>query len=216
MRTFRSTLLVVAILASEPAIAAAGECVDRPEDYVATFEAGPSAEGFDYAVECLSSNQVVEGRLWAGPIAAAGFARMRADTLRPRIARAVSALLRTSWAKDRGRRRLLYEVAARRGIASIDSVDVFTQLVPPMAPLDFETYEPLAILADCRAVGVLEERYHSLRGGAPMRYPDEILDVLSCLYHIPCKQAVVAARRMRSSERDPRMRERLRRIIERR
>jgi hypothetical protein len=219
MRSLRSAILVATFLAgaaSRVSTAVAGECVDRPEDYVATLEAGPSDDGFEYAVSCLGLNQVVEGRLWAGPIAAAGFRALRADPLRPRIARAVTALLATPWAASENSRRRLYLLAARRGIGTLDSVDVFTRLVPRQASDWMETYEAFAILADCRAVPVLAARYEALRSGGPGQYPDESLDVLSCLYHIPCREAVVVARRMLVGERDPKVRARLRRIIDRR
>jgi len=166
-------------------------------------------------VSCLGFSPSVEGRLWAGPSAAARFAELRADTLRPRITRAVSKLLTSSWADSLSRRTSLYRVAASRGIATLDTVDVFTGLVAPGIPFEFGTYESIAVLADCRAVGILAARYRTLRDGAPISYAGESFDVLNSLYHIPCNKAVAAARSLLSGEHDPVMRERLRKIVER-
>jgi hypothetical protein len=209
----RLLAIVMMMLACPRAMA--GECADPPAEYVAALEAGPSAEYFEYAVSCLGMSPVIGGRLWAGPSAASRFAEMRADTLRPRIARAVSRMLATSWADGQYRRTSLYMVAASRGIGTLDTVDVFTGLVAQGVPFESGTYESMAVLADCRAVAVLTARYRALRGGAPVGYPDENFDVLNSLYHIPCKEAVAAARSLLSGEHDPKMRDRLRKVVER-
>src|SRR5688572_12134503 len=105
MRIAVKLALVVLLLACGGSKAAGGECVDGIAEYVAALEAGPSDRLFDYALSCLSSR--TEGRLWAGPNAAAEFAALRADTLRPRLGRALSNLMVSSWADSADRRERL-------------------------------------------------------------------------------------------------------------
>ena len=208
--------LLVACLLLVPSSPRAGECVDAEEEYVRALERGPGSEGFEYAVYCLGSNPIVDGRRWAGPNAAAAFAAVRADTLKPRLARALASLRTTSWADTADHRFGLYSIAARRGIARIDSVDVFRALLESRASVDsWDVYESLAILQDCRAVDVLRDRYLELRQDANLGYPDEILDVANSLYHVPCPEAVRAAQELAATERDARLRERLRRVATR-
>jgi hypothetical protein len=73
----------------------------------------------------------------------------------------------------------------------------------------------MAILQDCRAVSVLSTRYAELRRQPERGYPDELLDLLSCLYHIPCPQAVTLAVELYSRETDDGLRSRLQRVVER-
>lgn len=206
----------MACLLLVPSSPHAGECVDRESEYVAALERGPGSEGFGYAVTCLGSSPILDGRRWAGPNAAAAFAELRADTLKPRLARVLATLRTTSWADSADRRFRLYGIAARRGIPRIDSVDVFDALVasrPVVESWDGPlVYEGMAVLEDCRAVTFLRDRYRELRRDAKRGYPNEILDVADCLYHIPCREAVRAAHELAATERDARLRERLRRI----
>jgi hypothetical protein len=217
--TAMKRFLLVACLLLVPSSPRAGECVDGEDEYVAALERGPGSEGFDYAISCLGFNPIVDGHRWAGPIAAAAFAELRADTLKTRIAKVLATLRTTTWADSADHQVGLYSVAARRGIARIDSVDVFRALLKSRTDLDtwdgLRVYEGLAVLEDCRAVDFLRERYRELRRDAGRGYPDEILDVASCLYHIPCREAVRTAQELAATEHDERLRERLRRIATR-
>ena len=76
-------------------------------------------------------------------------------------------------------------------------------------------YQDMAILQDCRAVPLLRKRYLELRGHSERGYYEEILDVGNCLYHIPCDEAVRTARELEATEKDARLRDRLRRIVSR-
>jgi len=219
MTTMKRFLLVLTCGLLSPSASRAGECVDGEDEYVAALERGPGSEGFDYAISCLGSNPIVWDHQWAGPNAAAAFRELRADTLKPRLAKALATLRTTSWADSADHRFRFYSMAARHGIARIDSVDVFDALVesrPVHESWDGRlVYEGMAVLEDCRAVDVLHDRYLELRRDASRGYPSEILDVASCLYHIPCREAVHAAQELAATERDARLRERLRRVATR-
>ena len=213
----RLSLAVAMAMCVLATVTAAGECVDGDGEYTAVLERGPGSEGFDYAISCLGKNPIVWGRYWAGPNAAAAFAILRADTLKPRLSKVLPKLLGTSWADSADHRFVLYSIAARRGISRIESIDVFDALVNSrFEQSDWKTiYEDIAILQDCRAVDLLRQRYQDLRAYPDRGYEEEILDVPSCLYHIPCKEAVSTARTLEAKETDPRLRERLRRVVDR-
>lgn len=196
-------------------VAASGECVDGREAYVAALEAGPGDEGFEYASYCVDYDAVIRAPFWAGPNAAAAFAAARADTLRARIERAITRLHRSAWADSADHRQRLYSIAAHNAIARIDSVDVFTARFAGGGPWEFDAYEEMAILQDCRAVEVLLQRYVALRARPNPQYPGESVSVLNCLYHIPCAQSREVAKRLFATEPDAGLKERLRKVIDR-
>jgi hypothetical protein len=195
-----------------------GECGEGEDTYLATFEAGPWSDpsGFQESGNCLGGSwRLVDGPLWAGPIAAQRFAARRGDPRRARIASAVSALMNTAWADSADHRSWLLRIAAGRGIARIDSTDVFGDLFGGASVFYLGAYQDMAILQDCRAVGVLSARFEQLRGKPEAGYSDEVLDLLNCLYHIPCAQAKALATELLSREKDSRLRGRLQRVLNR-
>lgn len=207
-------VLVVALAALGVADAHAGECVERSVAYVADLERGPAAAEFQYAVWCLSDACRLGTTLWAGPNAAARFAAQRGDTLRPRIAAAVTALLTSAWADEGDNRRDLYRIAAGYGIARLDTLDVFARLFTPDSRPRHGDYVSMAILQDCRAVGLLRPRYDALRAHPEVGYADEIVDLLSCLYHVPCEAATTMATDLAAVETEARLLARLAKVLE--
>lgn len=208
-------VVVAALVAGSISPLFAGECVESRKFYVAVLEEGPAEPGFEYAFYCLGSNPLIDGRLWAGPTTAARFRELRADSLRDRISSVVSTLLASAWAESADHRHRLIQVAARAGVAKLGTLDVFTELVGSSEKPYYGLYEELALLQDCRSVDYMQRRYEQLRRGAPEVYSEEILDLLSGLYHIPCKRAVEVALQLEAQETDGRLRERLRRVIDR-
>jgi hypothetical protein len=192
----------------------AGEC-PYPEEYVVALEEGPNSTLFEYAIGCLVGSHIEQGKLWAGPNTAAAFAEMRADPYQPRIVKAASALLSSSWADVGDHRQKLFRIVARRGVAQLDSTDVFVMLLTSTPQFYRGIYEEMAILRDCRAVDVLRTRYGELRTNPERGFADEILDLLNCLYHIPCNEAVLAAEQFLSEEKDQKLRERIQRVVDR-
>jgi hypothetical protein len=207
-------VLVVALAALGAAGAHAGECVESPEAYVADLERGPAAAEFRYAIGCLADACRIGTTLWAGPNAAARFAAQRSDTLRTRIAAAVTDLLTSVWADEGENRRALYRIAAGYGIARLDTVDVFARLFTPGTHPWHGDYVDMAILRDCRAVGLLRSRYDELRAHPELGYTDEIIDLLSCLYHLPCEAATTMATDLVAGETEARLLDRLAKVLE--
>lgn len=214
-RILLALLLWVALL-STAQLSYAGECIDSEGEYVAVLEAGPAQQDCGYALYCLSSVSQDDGGRWAGPLAANRFARFRADPLRGRIANVVTKLLKTGWADSNDNRTQLYGLAASRGIAKIDSIDVFDTLVAQPDKVGFELYRYLAILQDCRAVDFVASRYERLRTDSVTERAGEADDIVNCLYHIPCKRAIEVSKRLLLTERDPDLRARIHRVLERR
>lgn len=207
------------LLGTAQSASRAGECPagDTVEPYLRVLREGPGSPDFDYAVYCLGGNPIVDSERWAGPIAAATFARLRSDPHRGRLIEVVRPLLATPWADSSDHRQQLYAMLARRGIAKLDTIDVFTMLMGPGKPFYLNIYPDVAALQDCRAVPLLRSRYaelrvHPERGGY---FEQEILHLINCLYHIPCPEAVEAARQLRAGESDKTLRERLERVINR-
>lgn len=213
----KTGLVVLALigLVNSAGVAAAGECVDGREAYIAALEAGPGDEAFDYATYCVDYDGVLRGALWAGPNAAQAFAAIRADTLRRRIELALTHLHRSAWADSGDNRQRLYGIAAHNAIERIDGIDVFTARFSGGGPWEYGAYEGMAILQDCRAVDVLLRRYFVLRARPNPRDADEIISVLNCLYHIPCAQSREVAQRLFAIESDKTLRARLRNVIDR-
>lgn len=197
-------------------VSCAGECYDSDEDYVGILEAGPEQQDFEYALSCLSSVSQDDGGRWAGPNAADRFARLRADPLRDRIARTIATLLKSGWADSNDNRTQLYCLAASRGIAVIDSIDIFDSLVAYPDKVGLGLYKYLAILQDCRAVDFVAGRYERWRADRATEHPGEAGAMVNCLYHIPCKRATEVAQKLLSNERDPDLRARIHRVLERR
>lgn len=192
----------------------AGEC-PYPEEYVVALEEGPESAQFEYAILCLVGSRIEHGKLWAGPNTAAAFEKMRADPYRPRIVKATSALLSGSWADVGDHRQKLFRIVALRGVAQLDSTDVFAMLLTSTPQFYRGIYEEMAILQDCRAVDVLRTRYGELRTNPERDFADEVLDLLNCLYHIPCNEAVLAAEQLLSEEKDQELCERIKRVVDR-
>ncbi|MBK7190489.1 MAG: hypothetical protein IPO18_12130 [bacterium] len=191
----------------------AGDCVGQRREFVASLERGPADRDFDWMLRCLNRHCWLDTRLWAGPQAASAFARARADTLAPRIGAAAARLLGDPWAQDPDHRRELLAVAAGQGIAWLDSVDVFAELFPA-ASLRTD-YVLMAILRDCRGVEVLRSRYTALRTDPSKAGAEEAVDVLSCLYHLPCDEATKLAADLLAVETDEYLRGRLQRVLDR-
>lgn len=193
----------------------AGECVEPRPNMVTIFERGPDDPGFDWVIRCLNFHCGRGTNLWAGPQAASSFAEARADTLAPRIGAAAARLLNDAWAQDPDHRRELLAVAAGQGIARLDSVDVFAELFTAGRRYLRTDYVLMAILRDCRGVEVLGGRYAALRADPSQGYEHEVVDMLSCLYHLPCEEATSLAAELFATETDAFLRERLQRVLDR-
>lgn len=213
-KVIRLFLFVAGVLALGVASPSrAGDCVGQRRDFVAAVERGPGDRDFEWKLSCLNRHCWLGTRLWAGPQAASAFARARADSLVPRIEAAAARLLGDPWAQEPEHRRELLAVAAGHGIARLDSVDVFAELFPAGC-LRIE-YVLMAILRDCRGVEVLRGRYAALSADPSQGYEQEAVDVLSCLYHLPCDEATSLAADLLAAETDEYLRGRLRRVLER-
>ena len=210
----RLSLILAGVLVLGAALPAqAGECVEARPNMVTIFERGPDDPDFDWVIRCLNYHVPRGTNLWAGPQAASAFARARADTLAPRIGAAAARLLGDPWAQDPDHRRELLAVAAGQGIAWLDSVDVFAELFP--AGSLRTDYVLMAILRDCRGVEVLRGRYTTLRAEPSKAAAEEAVDVLSCLYHLPCDEATKLAADLLAVETDEYLRGRLQRVLDR-
>ncbi|MBK8166482.1 MAG: hypothetical protein IPK64_11060 [bacterium] len=206
---------VLAAIAGGSALAQAGECVDTAEHYVSAFEAGPDHREFLSALLCQQRGTWLDTPLWAGRAHAVRFAAARADTMVPRIAAAARRLLALPGSASAEWRRGVLAAAAAHGVARLDSLDVFAELFADGRRLSVPDYALMAILQDCRGVGILRARCLELRAGAAAGAQDEPVHVLSCLYHLPCDEALSLAKELDATETDEHLRERLRRVLER-
>jgi hypothetical protein len=213
------TLLIHALaltaMAACAGSSAAGHCTDSREHYVAVFEAGPAHEEFSYALTCVMDNSDILTPLWAGKLHAARFAAARADTMVPRLREAARRLLALPESPNADWRLEVLQVAAAHGIARVDSLDVFAELFTGKRRMNRHDYALMAILQDCRAVPILRERYLELRADPAATDTDAAVHVLSCLYHLPCSEAVAMATELAANEKDAKLLERLRRVTER-
>ncbi len=208
-------LLVLIIgLVSQPEVKG-GECLYDREDFIAALEAGVGSELFDGAIYCLCQSPIIRTEYWAGPNAAAVFRECRNDPLRPRIIAATAALLHTSWAGEAENRQVLCRLVARFGVAQLDTFDVFAEVVASTQGNYHGGREELAILRDCRAVDVLLDEYRMLRTIQYRGDFDGAIDILSCLYHIPCERAILAAKTLLAEEDDQKLRSRIQLVIDR-
>ncbi|MBK7670770.1 MAG: hypothetical protein IPJ24_05140 [bacterium] len=212
----RLSLILTGVLVLGAALPAqAGECVEARPAMVTIFERGPDDPDFDWVIRCLNYHVPRGTNLWAGPQAASAFAHARADTLAPRIGAAAARLLGDPWAQDPDHRRELLAVAAGQGIARLDSVDVFAELFPAGQRYRRTDYVLMAILRDCRGVEVLRGRYAALRADPSKEGAEEAVNVLSCLYHLPCDAATQLAADLLGTETDEYLRGRLQRVLDR-
>lgn len=208
-------LASLAVVAGIANTVRAGECTQTIEHYVSVFEDGPSHREFPYALNCLRWGTWLQTPLWAGQAHAVRFAAARNDTMVPRIEAAARKLLAMPDSVAAKWRCGVLNSLAAYGIARLDSLDVFAELFPAGKRLSVPDYALLAILRDCRGVGILRARYLELRAGAAAGTQDEAVHVLSCLYHLPCDQALALAKDLDATETDAILRERLRRVLER-
>lgn len=192
----------------------AGECTMPDSHYVSILEAGPGHPEFpDFW--CLQRACFIETPLWAGKAHAARFAAARADTLVPRIRDAARRLLALPEARGSEWRRAVLEVAAAHGLARLDSLDVFAELFPAGHRFSRQDYALVAVLQDCRGVGILRSRYLALREDPDAEGWDEPVHVLSCLYHLPCEEALALAKDLYATETDEHLSQRVQRVMER-
>jgi hypothetical protein len=216
MRDSLVAICLALVACSTPATPAwAGECVEYGERYVVALEAGTTDPYFETAVDCFGSMPISDGTKWAGPVAAAKFEARRQDPLRPRILAAIEQLALSKWAQDRVNLQMLYRIAARWGVAEFNGTDVFEALLSVERVGYHGVREDLAILGDCRAASVLRSQYRALDPKRDKGGMDIAEDILSCLYHIPCDEAISVARELLEGEEDLHLQERIQRVIDR-
>jgi len=115
-----------------------------------------------------------------------------------------------------------YEAAitlAHWGVSQVDGWDIFSIITGriPFRPGEFHTaMMALAALDDPRTPDFLATTYDSIRGRALPEETELLIATLNCLYHLSADEALLVATRIAENETDPVLRDRAKRVVERR
>jgi hypothetical protein len=204
MRDCLVAFCLALVACSTPATPArAGECVEYGVRYVVALEAGTTDPYFETAVDCFGSMpfQTARSGLVPSPPRSSR-PGVRIPCVRGFLA-AIEQLALSKWAQDRVNLQMLYRIAARWGVAEFKGRTCLKRFFPPI---------PRRAITGCARIWpswVTAAPHQSCAASTcgldPKRDKggiDLAEDILSCLYHIPCDEAISVARELLEGEED--------------
>lgn len=215
--------LVAGIMSTSWQPATAGECTWPDSSYVACLEKYSPGEQWsygewEYCFRCLQFGRGVGGAHWAGPLAVDYFRSLRESRYRDRVEAACTRILcdrAKSGSLTDGFASAATGILAVYGIAEAGGYDIYSLLF--QQPDQGRLLVSLAGLGDPRSVPWIAARYDSLRalGLEPPANRWALEATLSCLYHIPGREAVALAQAIETKETDAGLRQRAHRVVNR-